>query len=318
VKFIESTPDDGCFIAYDSGDFSGTRAYVQATDSGGNILDEFLSGIRLSEDEHDQFIKGMVKTDSGYFIIWKDQRSGSSDLYGQMVDDNGNLLGPSDGLAITSAANDQQDPSLTYNSVNNEIMVCWEDFRNGSDFDVYCVAINENTLTTSLEIDLCTYDGNQKSPNVFATLDGSYLFAWEDSRGSVTSNIYFQEMNNNNFIHNINGIVLCDADFNQFDPQIDLYDETSNSYMIYWDDMRSSGKEDLSNIYIQSITLDSNSILLGDLNFDGILNVIDVVSLVNGILGGELTDDQQLAADLNGDGTINVIDIVSLVNIILS
>ena len=60
-----------------------------------------------------------------------------------------------------------------------------------------------------------------------------------------------------------------------------------------------------------------SSILMGDLNFDGIINVIDVVSLVNGILGGGLTDDQQLAADLNGDGTINVIDIVSLVNIIL-
>ena len=60
-----------------------------------------------------------------------------------------------------------------------------------------------------------------------------------------------------------------------------------------------------------------SSILMGDLNFDGIINVIDVVSLVNAILGGELTDDQQLVADLNGDGTINVIDIVSLVNIIL-
>ena len=60
-----------------------------------------------------------------------------------------------------------------------------------------------------------------------------------------------------------------------------------------------------------------SSILMGDLNFDGIINVIDVVSLVNGILGGGLTDDQQLAADLNGDGTINVIDIVSLVNMIL-
>jgi hypothetical protein len=57
---------------------------------------------------------------------------------------------------------------------------------------------------------------------------------------------------------------------------------------------------------------------LGDLNFDGVLNVIDVVSLVSGILGGGLTNDQELAADLNGDGTINVIDIVTLVNIILS
>ena len=61
----------------------------------------------------------------------------------------------------------------------------------------------------------------------------------------------------------------------------------------------------------------STCVLLGDLNFDNIINVIDVVSLVNGILNGNLTNDQMLVADLNGDQTINVIDIVSLVNMIL-
>ena len=59
------------------------------------------------------------------------------------------------------------------------------------------------------------------------------------------------------------------------------------------------------------------NILMGDLNFDGVINVIDVVSLVNGILGGSFTEDQLVAADLNEDGTINIIDIVSLVNMIL-
>ena len=104
--------------------------------------------------------------------------------------------------------------------------------------------------------------------------------------------------------------------FNQFDPKIDLYDESLNSYMIYWDDLRSSGKEDLTNIYVQSVTVDANSIMLGDINFDGVINVIDIVSLVNGILGGNLSTDQALAGDLNGDGTNNVIDIVSLDNIL--
>ena len=61
----------------------------------------------------------------------------------------------------------------------------------------------------------------------------------------------------------------------------------------------------------------STCVLLGDLNFDNIINVIDVVSLVNGILNGNLTNDQMIVADLNGDQTINVIDIVSLVNMIL-
>tara|TARA_Y100000996_G_scaffold82104_1_gene56369 strand:- start:311 stop:1339 length:1029 start_codon:yes stop_codon:yes gene_type:complete len=62
---------------------------------------------------------------------------------------------------------------------------------------------------------------------------------------------------------------------------------------------------------------EENEMLLGDLNFDGIVNVIDVVSLVNGILGAGFTNEQFPVADINSDGIVNVIDIVSLVNSIL-
>ena len=60
-----------------------------------------------------------------------------------------------------------------------------------------------------------------------------------------------------------------------------------------------------------------NTITLGDLNFDGIINVIDIVSMVNGILGAGFTSEESAAADMNSDGIINVVDIVSLVNLIL-
>ena len=57
----------------------------------------------------------------------------------------------------------------------------------------------------------------------------------------------------------------------------------------------------------------------GDINTDGIINVIDIVSLVNHILGSNALEGSGLcAADMNGDGIINVIDIVSVVNLILS
>ena len=55
--------------------------------------------------------------------------------------------------------------------------------------------------------------------------------------------------------------------------------------------------------------------LLGDVNGDGVLNVLDVVTLVNIILGG---DAYILAGDMNQDGALDVLDIVTLVNIILS
>jgi hypothetical protein len=55
--------------------------------------------------------------------------------------------------------------------------------------------------------------------------------------------------------------------------------------------------------------------LLGDVNNDGIINILDVVSTVNIVLGqAEWVD----AADYNTDGVINVLDIVSIVNIILN
>ena len=55
-----------------------------------------------------------------------------------------------------------------------------------------------------------------------------------------------------------------------------------------------------------------------DISGDGIVNVIDIVSLVNFILSNENTSDENLCTfDLTDDGSINVIDIVLLVNTIL-
>ena len=54
--------------------------------------------------------------------------------------------------------------------------------------------------------------------------------------------------------------------------------------------------------------------IFGDINLDGIVNVIDVVLLVNVVL-----DEDSIfnLGDLNNDGSTNVIDIVMLVNSIL-
>ena len=56
---------------------------------------------------------------------------------------------------------------------------------------------------------------------------------------------------------------------------------------------------------------------LGDVNGDAVLNVLDVVSLAQFVLGGGPVTFE-CAADFNGDSLINVLDIVSLVNEILS
>ncbi|MBO4813775.1 MAG: hypothetical protein J5523_02315, partial [Muribaculaceae bacterium] len=57
------------------------------------------------------------------------------------------------------------------------------------------------------------------------------------------------------------------------------------------------------------------SIIDGDVNGDGKVNVTDVTALVNMILGVITKDETR--ADVNGDGKVNVSDVTALVNIIL-
>lgn len=84
---------------------------------------------------------------------------------------------------------------------------------------------------------------------------------------------------------------------------------------------------DLSNLYfeiepkfhqydkkIYSIDLYKNQ-LLGDINLDDTINVLDVVILVSIILGNA---DETSNADVNSDNLINVLDVVTLINLILT
>ena len=66
------------------------------------------------------------------------------------------------------------------------------------------------------------------------------------------------------------------------------------------------------------LTLEESPILSGDLNQDTIINILDVVQLVNIILGNSSASSYQIeAGDMNQDTTLNIQDIIILINYIL-
>ena len=56
---------------------------------------------------------------------------------------------------------------------------------------------------------------------------------------------------------------------------------------------------------------------IGDANKDGSVNVTDIISVANYILGDTSGSFDSFAADMNGDGSVNVTDIISIANLIL-
>ena len=57
----------------------------------------------------------------------------------------------------------------------------------------------------------------------------------------------------------------------------------------------------------------SDNHLIGDINWDESLNVLDIVALANMVLSGGCHE----CGDVDGNGSCNVLDIVTLVNWVL-
>ncbi|RCL86483.1 hypothetical protein DBW61_02450 [bacterium] len=62
------------------------------------------------------------------------------------------------------------------------------------------------------------------------------------------------------------------------------------------------------------VVINLNFPLLGDINSDGVINVLDITLIINSILNNDFSE----VADLNSDGGINILDVILLVSLILS
>ena len=66
--------------------------------------------------------------------------------------------------------------------------------------------------------------------------------------------------------------------------------------------------------YTQIITLTPQNVVLGDINNDGVINVLDAIEVVSLVLNGEYSE----IVDMNYDDTINILDIIEIIYIILN
>lgn len=77
---------------------------------------------------------------------------------------------------------------------------------------------------------------------------------------------------------------------------------------------------DLTTVYApdQTLKLTVGSILPGDVNADGVVNVTDAIGIISHILEDTPTWFTESVADVNGDGKINVTDVIAVIDMIMS
>ena len=71
-------------------------------------------------------------------------------------------------------------------------------------------------------------------------------------------------------------------------------------------------------IYVINELSEFNGGVLGDVNQDGVINILDIINVINFILGESPTSDEFILSDINQDNIINILDVVLLVNLIIN
>jgi len=144
---------------------------------------------------------------------------------------------------------------------------------------------------------------------------GIYENNWNGYETNLDIKDLLVDVNNNNFSLLDNSILIdsgridesLDIEFNGANPDIGAYEYGADYWVpgITWDVHQEFG----DTFYPP----DNLFLLLGDINYDGLLNVIDIIAIINLILD----DIYIVRADLNSNGIVDIVDIIALVNIVL-
>jgi hypothetical protein len=64
---------------------------------------------------------------------------------------------------------------------------------------------------------------------------------------------------------------------------------------------------------------EEDEILFGDTNFDGLINIQDIILGVNFVLSSTTpTDEEYIVTDINQDSILNILDIIEMINLVLN
>jgi hypothetical protein len=212
---------------------------------------EYVKNGALISDAGDQYYgPALVKVPGGAIIAWADNRNGNMDVFAQKVDSTGLRLWNTDGVAICTAVEDQDNVRMVSDGAGGSIIV-WTDKRSGVSH-IYAQRIDAdgNVLWAPDGISICTASLEQTYPQIITGgVPGGAIIAWWDNRtGYNNSDIYAQSVDGDgNALWTPDGIAVCSATGNQYNTV--LIPDGAHGAILSWEDNRVAEGD----LYIQRV-----------------------------------------------------------------
>ena len=185
--------------------------------------------------------------EGGAIIAWNQ----NPDVYAQRIDANGIAQWQTNGIAVLNGIAGQANPRIIGDG-NGGAIIVWTDYRAGfGNSDIYAQRVNSQGIVqwTTDGVAVCAVTGAQTNPSAAVDGSGGVIIAWEDKRGTDTTDIYAQRINASGIPQwTPNGVVVCVSPNVQSSP--DIIGDGAGNAIIAWQDLRSFVDYD---IYAQRI-----------------------------------------------------------------
>ena len=254
----------GMFVAWiDSRDSSSKSIYIQRilTDGTLKFAQEVLVSNAtgtLSSTKSNLVIA--ADSNGGAILVWVDARNitstnSNSDIYGQRIDADGNVLWAKDGVRLTLADNSKSNKGAALPILvdKSEFILIYNDNINGTfDFFAQKVSLTDGSLLWSSNASLHGSKPNvQTQATALSDGKGGAFVVWQDPRLANTNNdIYGQYIDNSGkLLWDTAGLAICTAQNQQLTPQ--LIADGSGGIVVAWSDQRAKVAD--GNIYAQRI-----------------------------------------------------------------
>jgi len=261
-------------VAYDSNhnryltvyqNFDAVNYYIYGIflDTSGNLIgDPFVICSDVSAKYDPSIAFDFVN--SRFLVAWVDERSGGSyDIYGQLINADGTLYGTTadTNFAISTAASDQNNPSVAFDPANSRFLVAWHDYRSGGNNDIYGQLVNADgslyKTTADTNFAVCNETSDQNSPSVaFDPANSRFLVAWHDYRSGGNNDIYGQLVNADGSLFKTaadTNFVISNATGEKIVPSA-AFDSLNGRFLVAWEDLRDASAD----IYGQIVNTDSS------------------------------------------------------------
>jgi len=179
---LAADPDDNTYVTWETYDVDNYDVFLQKVSTSGSVI--WTNDIMVSKNTSgDQTNSTIVTGKNNYiYLAWQDNNSGSSRIYLQKFDYDGQAIWTDDVLVSTATAGNQENPEIIADEDDN-IYVAWNDNRNG-DNDIYLQKINSSgsrVWTSDIRVNPQT-SGDQVNPDLVINQDGNLVLVWQDNR----------------------------------------------------------------------------------------------------------------------------------------